>query len=96
MARDEYPTEAELEEIKTWDYTKGWHELLRRVVSIWWGGEYYFAQHGEHHWCVSTCGWSGNEEIIEALQSNYLFWSLCWVSSRRGGHYIFKVPEKLT
>ena len=42
---------------------------------------------------VSTGGCSGNETIIGALQANRMFWSLCWQSSCRGGHYVFKIPK---
>jgi hypothetical protein len=41
---------------------------------------------------VSTYGWSGNEEIIGALEQNYLFWAIFWLESRRGGHFKFKLP----
>jgi len=39
---------------------------------------------------ISTAGWSGNEEIIEAMMQNYIMWSLYWDQSNRGGHFVFK------
>jgi hypothetical protein len=44
-------------------------------------------------WSISTGGWSGNESLIEALQRNHIFWSLCWMKSERGGHFVFEVPK---
>lgn len=39
---------------------------------------------------LHTGGWSGNEDIIQALQNNKLFW-VNWEMSRVGGHYYFKI-----
>ena len=48
-----------------------------------------------HKWIkFATGGWSGNEEIIGAMRSNYGIWSLLWESSHRGGLHIFHKPGK--
>ena len=44
-------------------------------------------------YAISTVGWSGNELLIRAMRENVMFWSRCWVQSRRGGHYIFNVEQ---
>ena len=40
-------------------------------------------------WELSTGGWSEHEFFISEMDK--IFWSLCWVQHRRGGHYIFEV-----
>jgi len=42
---------------------------------------------------LHTAGWSGNEDIINAMRKNYIFWVLYWEQSNRGGHYIFCPSE---
>jgi len=105
LDEDGYPTYAALEIIKIWDWNdaKGWFDFIQ---SIWhlksWGWNEYDEPHEwsesekyknvmVHRYNISTAGWSGNESIIRAMQSNEMLWDLNWVESRRGGHYIFEL-----
>lgn len=89
MTPEGYPDEQELERIKTWPINdaKG---LFAFVEKIWTYGN-YLSEPDDGYWEISTGGWSGNEDIIEAMQANLGFWSLNWLESRRGGHYKFKL-----
>lgn len=40
-----------------------------------------------------TGGWSGNEDVIDALGKCFLFWSQHWERSLRGGHFTFEIPR---
>ena len=85
---DDYPDDDELEKIKKWrwDDSKG---LMEYVCDLW--RDYGFIKQDENIYELSTGGWSGNEDIIGALQENTMFWAMYWWSSRRGGHYEFRV-----
>ena len=96
MDADGYPTEEELEKIRTWSHPKyDYTGLLDYVGSHWWYPEYFHKEPTKAgaQYKISTGGWSGNEELIGALQENLVFWGLCWVSSRRGGHYEFETRK---
>ena len=93
----EYPTEVELHDITYWpikDTAKDCAALLAYVEDLWAYPEYFDHGNTKGQYLVSTGGWSGNEDLIQALEDNKLFWALCWVSSRRGGHYEFRLPEE--
>lgn len=89
-----YPDDETLNAIKKFDVTKDDVETLLDVVHDAWnyaddGG---FVRNGsklELH----TFGWSGNEDIIIALQENLFFFSLYWQKSVRGGHYYFTIKK---
>lgn len=89
----DYPTDEDLKKIREWDCTDDTGEkrkaLLEFVRSIWWAPDWGIHVDENGVWHVSTGGWSGNEEIIEAMGTNFLFWSLAWFTHRRGGHYTF-------
>jgi hypothetical protein len=94
VGTDGYPTEKELEFIENFDpITNDICELIRFVHSIWWAPEWGFnydpkTMDLELH----TGGWSGNESIICALETNKkLFWALFWQKSLSGGHYWFNL-----
>jgi hypothetical protein len=82
------------------DNTKTFSELMDFIKSVWWAPDYGWHETKEPHelwsekimnrWYISTGGWSGNEDIINAMQDTGFLWSLNWVQSRRGGHYIFE------
>ena len=99
---DGYPTNAALDIIRLWHWSdiKGWFEFVK---SVWYSPSWGWSEGLEPHdyeknkdvyrYNISTGGWSGNESIICAMQENDMIWSLTWVQSRRGGHYIFEGRE---
>lgn len=92
LDEDGYPTEELLERVKKWPYDKGHAGLMALVRANWNWADMMFSQDGNKY-ALSTGGWSGNEDLISALQENTFFWVCCWESSRRGGHYEFEVAE---
>lgn len=96
---DGYPTETALEAVEKWHWidAQGWFDFIQ---SIWYGRwkvkeeqHEIFKDRQVTRFYVSTDGWSGNESIIRAMEKNGMMWSLNWVQSRRGGHYIFELRE---
>ena len=97
---DGYPTDAALDKISNWDYNdpKGWFEFIRELWYLkswgWTEGRFkdnIFQDPEKYTYHISTAGWSGNEDIIRAMQQNDILWSDAWLESRRGGHYIFEL-----
>lgn len=96
-----YPSDAELEKIESWDGTP--RELVQFIGSIW-------AYRSDTDWVIrngrdlmgrkvykvnfSTWGWSGNEDIVGALEGTW-FWFHNWWSSRRGGHYQLQISPAM-
>lgn len=83
---DGYPTEATLQNIKSWPVEKA-PELFDGLSKIWRYNNYVWKV--GQSWHLATGGWSGNEEIIDALRENVAIWSLYWLSSNRGGRHVF-------
>ena len=102
---DGYPTEEFLKEVREWKFETN-EDLLKWfqfIHPIWYNNEPpWWEERVQPHdifpdrydvrcFDISTSGWSGNEEIIRAMQANEWCWHFAWVQSRRGGHYIFEV-----
>jgi hypothetical protein len=103
---DDYPEAEDLGRIESWPYVN-LPALMAFVSDIW--SDYGFfertASKIKHNginedrmddgrrWCCATGGWSGNEEIIAALERNTMFWALCWAASLRGGYFEFEVKD---
>lgn len=97
-----YPTEEFLDYVKN-DNCKDIMEFLKAIESAWayadWGFKLskvykYKGWQGRRQRTLQlhTAGWSGNESIIEALSSNFIFWSMYWWKTYKGGHYYFQIP----
>ena len=84
----DYPTEEELEKIRRWP-GKDYHDWMAFIRSLWTYADCGYWKQEENTYDISTGGWSGNEEIIAAMQDNFVLWSMYWCQSRRGGHYVF-------
>jgi len=90
----EYPDEDDLKRIEEWDAIHDPFGLVKFIESICWCDATRIK--GKKIWQVEfhTWGWSGNEDIIDALQRNKnLFWAIYWQKSYRGGHYYFKIKK---
>lgn len=98
MGLDEnnYPDEDSLKQITEWDLmTQDIYGLLDLIKENTNWADRQIRIEGkrvirfEYH----TGGWSGNEDVIEALMRNTFFWVLFWLKSERGGHYYFKIEH---
>jgi len=90
-----YPSDIELEHIENWQGDL--KSLIEFVQSIWEYeapefrvGRSSFDRKKCYRLTIHSWGWSGNEDIIGALQKT-MFWFTFWQSSRRGGHYEFEI-----
>ncbi len=101
--KDGYPTQDTLNKIEQWitTETKQVHELMQYVRDHWNFADCGYWQESQKKddcgtqvicYRLATAGWSGNEDIIGALQENILFWTRFWEQTNRGGAYIFEVP----
>jgi len=85
----DYPSKRQLKAIKEFDLLeRPVHELIDCIEEIWHNSDWGFKRE-KHTLELHTGGWSGNEDTISALQRNFMFWSLYWGKSERGGHYYF-------
>ena len=99
-----YPTNSELLIIRKWDILQyDIPGLIEYINCVWWAPDWGFKlSKGRdrlfHRRCIKlqlhTGGWSGNEDVIVALQQNFLFWSMFWRKHTAGGHYWFEIAMK--
>ena len=97
---ENYPTDTALAVVRLWPACN-YSNLFKFIESIWTYGDWgwhgpvvdVYAADPSHNeflrYRISTGGWSGNEDIMRAMKDNYLFWTLHWCLSKRGGHYEF-------
>jgi hypothetical protein len=100
--KDGYPTKAELKFLEQngrlcVNSQEAVEKYIDFIEGIWKYSEsmFHFREyHGDIIIEMHSGGWSGNEEIIGALQRTF-FWFLFWEKSTRGGHHYFKICTRI-
>ncbi len=95
MDEDGYPTDQMVDDLVKVGITsyRDCEQVLDHLQTMWRWPTYFTKgqmRKGRRIWHVSTGGWSGHEALLGALERNYMFWSLCAMQWRRGGHYTFE------
>jgi len=97
---DGYPTDEALELLSSWKFdNENVYQFITLLETLWKYGGFYISietnEDGKSFKCLNlhTYGWSGNEDIIEYLRGNAMFWSMAWYTSKRGGHYKFDLSR---
>lgn len=82
-----YPDDAELQALQSWDIVD-FRGLADFLIERWIYPNYISLNKKGDTLTVSTGGWSGHEELIDAI--NPLWYGCHFYSLKRGGHYKFK------
>ena len=96
LDKDGYPDEKSIQEIADWDIGElglgGLFDLIEENTN-W--SDRQIQRRGKRviYYEYHTGGWSGNEDVIDALRRNVFFWACFWQKSTRGGHYYFEIPH---
>lgn len=70
-----------------WNRTYGWFDQTPSIIEPLF--EVRADEDSRVWFCMATGGWSGNEDVIGALQRNTVLWLVSWSASVRGGYYEF-------
>ncbi len=94
LDENNYPDEESLTQIREWDIlTQGIEGLLNLIEENTNWADRQIERSGKNviRYVYHTGGWSGNEEVIDALRHNFIFWSMFWTRHDTGGHYYFRI-----
>jgi hypothetical protein len=88
-------TPDDLDRIANWDLDtpKAYAQFMTYIRGLWTGT--WFQQNpglGETQGTYQLLATEEDEELIEAMKDNAVFWSTCWESSDRHGKHVFKTP----
>jgi hypothetical protein len=94
-----YPSKDGLKLLSDWNVVREDVSTLLIVIEKMWRGNksaYKLTGNRVQHLELHTGGWAGNEEIIDALIQNTIFWGRYWRTQKQGGHYFFTIrPMRL-
>ena len=85
---NDYPTKKQLQKIREWGYLD--FQGLIDYIDDFFNHDFGLIDFINNKAIIVTGGWSGNEDIINAMSDNIVWWDNYWISSSRGGKYIFR------
>lgn len=85
----EYPSSEQLVAIITLKPTPDFFDEMISLIREAYNEDYGAIRLEGNVLRLVTGGWSGNEEVISALQDNEFFWQRYWTKTERGGAYEF-------
>lgn len=86
--KDGYPTKESLLEVARFDSIKDIDGYMDLISSLWSYPDRFVLKGDELY--LSTGGWSGNEDVIQAMRQNFFFF-VAHTEWKRGGHYWFSL-----
>jgi hypothetical protein len=99
---DGYPHDIELARIRTWPLSglADYEAVIPHLGVRWsypdrWHKEVAKADFGDRmelRYTFSTGGWSGNEDLVAAIEGNQMLQVIGAYSWQRGGHYEYRFP----
>ena len=90
-----YPDESILRKIKRWD-GKDVEIMIGWIMEAWngtYGSLFLFEGSKKKKLTLITGGWSGNEDVMSAINKNMFFDMLFWQMSKRGGLHEYEIYE---
>ncbi len=89
-----YPTEETLDAIESWDH--GDYPGFIAFCRAAWSMSYGVIRESQKRVVFITGGWSGNESVAGAMESNRMMFALHWYSAKRGGLSAWDRPKETT
>jgi hypothetical protein len=91
-----YPSEENLERIHTWDFrdVRGLFDFIENDEGMRMYGSFKRTTmpDGKERIRIATGGWSGNEDMMSALERNFVVYGSYWKLSARGGLEVYIIP----
>lgn len=92
LDKDGYPSMLSLRRIQRFSLVAYPLPAFLALVRANWWMDCGWEHRGKTLW-MSTGGWSGNEDVIDAMDRNLLFWPLSFDTHWTGGHFKFKLAR---
>lgn len=100
LDEDGYPTDKVLDLFMSYEFKckADVDRFLEILEGVWYSGSDGYKRiktEFDDLLMLHTFGWSGNEEVIVALQNNFIFWGIAFNAHFTGGHYYLNIKRLL-